>query len=289
MTKVSQKFPYPLRTITHECKVWEYIATGKGKTFVILPGGGESAESTFRLIRSLENTYRVIVPTIYDVDSMSEFTSVLNALLNKEKANTIILYGLSLGGLLAQVYARDHKKKVEALIISHACTPRSKTYQRKNLLPLRLLQKFLPCIPNRLIQFAVRFAGVVQGENPKISKKYPVNLSRKDKEYYKVIMDEYYRRFFDKRLLQTWIGLHHEFSKQELLPENYSYLKGKVLILRTDNDPLMQDEGDFKRLYPTAKVHTFKDTGHLTFYYQLESMAEVIKQFLQKSRYYAHR
>lgn len=282
MTKVSQKFPYPLRTFNHEGKEWEYITTGKGKAFVILPGGGETAESTFRLIKNLENTYRVIVPTIYNVDTINEFNSVLNAILDKEKVDTAILYGLSLGGLLAQVYARDNKIRVKVLIISHACTPRSKTYQRKNLLPLRLLQKVLTFIPNWFIKFAVRFAGVAQGKNHQISTKYVVNLSSKDKEYYKVIMEDYYSRFFNRRLLQTWISLHQEFSKQDLAPENYSYLKHKVLVLRTDNDPLMQDEGDFKRLYPTAEIHTFKDTGHLTFYYQLESVVEVIKEFLQK-------
>jgi hypothetical protein len=55
---------------------------------------------------------------------------------------------------------------------------------------------------------------------------------------------------------------------------------GKILIIRTDNDPLAQDDGVFEEYYPTAQVYTFYKTGHLTPFIQTEQMVKVIKDFL---------
>jgi hypothetical protein len=74
-----QTLPYPLLYLEYQGKQWEYISAGRGSVFVILPGGGETAESNFRLIRSLAKQYKVIVPTIYDVDSIDEFNAALNS------------------------------------------------------------------------------------------------------------------------------------------------------------------------------------------------------------------
>ncbi len=58
--------------------------------------------------------------------------------------------------------------------------------------------------------------------------------------------------------------------------------KGKILIIRTDNDPLAQDDGVFKKYYPEAKVVTFKETGHLTPFIRFEEMAEEIGSFIKE-------
>lgn len=57
--------------------------------------------------------------------------------------------------------------------------------------------------------------------------------------------------------------------------------KSKILIIRTDNDPLAQDDGMFKIYYPEAEVVSFQETGHLTPFIQFEKMVEVINLFLK--------
>ena len=263
-------------------KNWEYIVTGKGKALVIFPGGGETAESNFRLIRSLENSYRIIIPTIYDVDSIHEFNEAINAILQKENIKNFILYGLSIGGLLAQTYTRDNPNRVTALALSHACTPLSSTYKKRIIYPLKITNIFLPVTSNSFIKLANRFAMKIQGSSNNIELKYPIIYTPQDQEYWRLIMTDYHKKFFNKRLIQTWVNIHLDFSKQTLNPQDFSYLKNKILILRTNNDPLMQDEGDFKRVYPDAEVYTFKDTGHLTSYYQFDLLVKVLRDFLNK-------
>ena len=275
--------PYPLSYKTIDGVEWEYISTGKGKdTIVILPGGAQTDESNFRFIRAFEDNYREIVLTIHNLDSTQEFNIVLNKILDTEKAQKVILYGLSMGGVLAQTFARDNPNRVKALIISHSCTPNSQTYKREIIVPLKLVKMALPIISDWLIRFISRFAAQIQGVSKSDTTKYFVPTNEQDSRYYQMIMQDYYRNFLDKRLLQTTIRIHLDFFKQELNPEDFSYLKRKVLILRTDNDRLMQDDGDFKRVYPAAQVHTFLGTGHLSFYYQMEKMVEVIKVFLTR-------
>ena len=62
----------------------------------------------------------------------------------------------------------------------------------------------------------------------------------------------------------------------------WSDWKGRVLIIRTDNDPLAQDDGVFKEYYPQAIIHTFHDSGHLTPFVRFEEMAQVIDKFLHE-------
>lgn len=55
-----------------------------------------------------------------------------------------------------------------------------------------------------------------------------------------------------------------EKKEKHFTSRDLSDWKGKLLIIRTDNDPLAQDDGVFKRYYPTARVISFNETGHLT-------------------------
>ena len=262
---------------------WEYISTGKGdSTFVIFPGGGQTAQSNFRLIEALKNKYQVISINIYSCDSIDEFNEAVNKILNKEKVRKINLYGLSLGGLLAQSYLSRNKDKVSSIIISHACTPKSITYKNKVITPLRLLKTFLPILPNTLIRWTTRtFARRLQGGDNKTHFEILSKLRPRIVRLNNLFLQEFRNKYLTKRLLKTWINLHLDFYKNEKFTSNsFKSWKGQVLIIRTDNDPLMQDEGDFGVIYPKAKVYTLTGTGHLSFYYKFDEIVNEIKRFL---------
>ena len=273
---------HPIKRFKVFGKQIEYIRAGKGrKTILIIPGGGQTAQSNFALIEALEQKFRVIALTIYDIHSVDEFCLIINALLKLEKIYKVHLYGLSIGGLLAQSYLWRNYKRVESIIISHACTPESKTYKNKIIRPLKMLGMVLPLTSNRLIQyFAKSSAGKIQGWN----KNMPIDetMSKpRNKELTNYFVKEFYEKYFTKILLKSWVSIHTDFYRNEKFTMSDLHgWSGKVLILRTDNDPLMQDEGYFAKLYPEAQVHTFYDTGHLTFYYQYTKMLKVINQFL---------
>jgi pimeloyl-ACP methyl ester carboxylesterase len=273
----------PLKRLNIQGKNWEYIATGEGKsTFLLLPGGGQTAQYNFHLINSFKDQYKVVAITIYDTNSIEECCNAISTILQKENADqNIVAYGLSLGGLIAQSYLKRNKDKVNRLILSHACTPKSKTYKNKVIRPLQYLSYVLPLVPNSLIRFfSKNFAGNIQG----VKNKFPIpDFTKEEREVLKYYSREFTNKYLNKRLLQTWIKLHFDFFKNELFERNeFKYWRGKVLVLRTDNDPLMQDEGEFEKIYPTIVIKTFKGTGHLTFYYRATEIIDSIKRFLRE-------
>lgn len=286
MTQEDFYSTHPLKRITFDNNKWEYISCGKGKkTLLIFPGGGQTAQINFNIIRELENEYRIIAITIYSVDSIDEFNKAVNKILGDENVGKVYLYGLSIGGLLAQSYLRRNKAKVERVILSHATAPASPSYQKKIIRPLKALRIFLPAIPDKIIKLITKkFARKVQG----ISKNEAIPAPQFDTEtmeLLKVFTDDFYNNYLDKRLLKTWVSLHLDFyNNEKFSPDDLNDWNGEILILRTDNDPLMQDDDEFKRLYPNAQVHTFKGTGHLSFYYKFEEMMMVMKKFLKQNK-----
>lgn len=270
---------YPLKKISVNNKNWEYISCGKAKeTLLLFPGGGQTAQGNFRLIQVFEDEYKIIIPTIYDVDSIKEFCNAINTILQNENTDKVILYGCSIGGLLAQSYLKRNKDKVTDLILLSACTPKSKLYQSK-IVPLTKLKFLLGIVPIGILKFLLtNFGGQFQGA----SKEGRVR-AKEDIEVDKLLhlfVQEFVERYFTKRLLTTWLCLHKEFSQESITKEDFSDWKGKVLIMRSDNDPLMQDDGDFKKVYPQSDIFTFHGTGHLSHYYEFHKMVEVMNNFL---------
>lgn len=266
---------YPLKYIKIRGKSWEYIIKGSGKkTLLLLPGGGQTAQSNFQLIQAFEKKYTVVSPTIYNVDFIEEFCFAINTILKKEKKKKVILYGLSIGGMMAQSYAKRNKQRVTALIISHSPAPKSRTYRKSVLTPLLALSIFLPVLPIRLIRFLMkRYALMYQGGKG-------ISNSLQFDNKLKFFVHDFYTRALSKRLLYTWIRLHIQFSEENFYLSDFSFLKHSILILRTDNDYLAQDDGEFKKIYPSAKVVTFHGTGHMTFQFQFNKMITSINKFL---------
>lgn len=283
MTMENFYFSHPIKKVTIDGNKWEYITCGKGeKTLLVFPGGGQTAQLNFNIIKEMENEFKIIAVTIHSIDSIDEFNKAVNHILEKESAGKVYLYGLSIGALLAQSYLRRNKERIEKVILSHGCAPGSLTYEKKVIRPLRIIKIFSPVIPEWLIKLITKkFAGQVQRgfKNKPI---LPPRLDGQTLKLLKTFTDDFYENYLDKRLLKTWINLHLDFYNNEKFCANdLNGWKGKILILRTDNDPVMQDDGEFKKLYPHALVHTFKGTGHLSFYYKSDEMIKIMKNFLR--------
>lgn len=64
---------YALKYISVSGKQWEYLSKGNGRiTFLILPGGGQYAQSQFIMVEEFSGEYKIIVPTIFDANSLNE-------------------------------------------------------------------------------------------------------------------------------------------------------------------------------------------------------------------------
>jgi len=274
---------HPLKTFNSEGKTVEYISSGKGKnTAVLFPGGGQTAQSNFGMIETLESYFRIISPTLYDLDSIDQFCRILDSLLNHEQIGKIYIYGLSVGGLLAQSYLFRNPQRVKKIIISHACTPSSKVFKTKVVLPLKILKIFLPFIPDKLIRLAVKKGAMkFQGGNIKSSSPDPWLENKRNSRLIDHFSQEFIDKYLTKTLLQTWINIDIGFTKEEFDNKKIQNWSGQIMILNTDNDPLVGMDPDFQKLYPKAKMHIFHGTGHLTFFFQYTPLINLVDDFFR--------
>lgn len=225
---------HPLKQFEGASKPLEYIAVGEGrKTMLLIPGGGQTAQSNFALIEALEQRFRVIAPTISDVGSIDEFCQTIDGLLDHEEVDSVNVYGLSVGGLLAQSYLWRNKERVESIILSHACTPESKRYASKVVRPLLALSVVLPVIPNGLIRsFAKLSAAKIQGVSNENAPTDPIMSEPRNAEVGSYFTREFYNKYLSKKLLRSWINIHTDFSRNEKFhPSDLKGWPGRVLIL----------------------------------------------------------
>jgi len=262
------------------------LVGGNSKTALLLfPGSGQDAMSCFDLISAFEKKYKVIAVNYDGFYSVDSFFKFVEKILEKEKVMSVYLYGLSLGGFLVQHFVRRSGGRVKKLIISHAAMIKSKTIIKKVIIPGKIMYFFLPLLPQSLLnKFFIPVAGRVQSGNKdymKLYKKYSskINLEKRLEFARKTTFS-----MLDKNYIKSVYKLGTDMQKLEknFTPQDLLDWKGKILIIRTDNDPLAQDDGEFKKYYPNAKVVTFHKTGHLTPFIQFEKMAKEMDGFLRK-------
>jgi pimeloyl-ACP methyl ester carboxylesterase len=275
---------HPIQKIIVDDKVRKYIVGGSGDiTLLVLPGSGQDGLSCYDLVDRFEKKYEVIAIYYDNLRSLQEFYDYINSILEKEKVKTLCIYGLSLGGFLAQHYVRKFKNKVSKLILSHTGSTKSKTVIRKVAIPGKILHFFLPILPINLFKnFLIKIGGRVQSGQKDVKKLYEKystkeNLARRIQHFNKTGFN-----FLTRDYLESIYHMGIDMEKNEKFFSNNDLKdwKGKILVIRTDNDPLAQDNGMFKIYYPTAKVITYTKTGHLTPFVRFEEMANEIQKFL---------
>lgn len=275
---------HPVQKIIVDGKERKYLIGGSGDTtLVVFPGSGQDGLSCYDLIDKFEKRYKVIAIYYDNLRSLQEFYNYINAILEKENTKTLYIYGLSLGGFLSQHYVRKFQNKVSKLILSHTGTTRSKTVIRKVAIPGKILHFFLPIIPINLFRnILVKNGGKVQSGQQDVKKLYEIYSTKENLEKRVQLFNKTGFNFLTRDYLESIyrMGIDMEKNEKKFTNNDLADWKGKILIIRTDNDPLAQDNGMFKIYYPTAKVITYTKTGHLTPFVRFEEMTKGIQNFL---------
>ncbi|HEX8993218.1 MAG TPA: alpha/beta hydrolase [Anaerolineales bacterium] len=97
---------------------WRYYRLGSGSPILWLTGGLRRAALGFDFMQRLAAQHIVIAPDYPPVDSIDDFRSAFDAILQAESVDRFALGGQSYGGLLAQAYLACRPQSVERLILS---------------------------------------------------------------------------------------------------------------------------------------------------------------------------
>lgn len=275
---------HPVKKLKIKSIDGEYIMGGKSDTgFLIFPGGGQDMYSSYDLIEAYEKDYKVISLSINGFTDLKTYFEFVNTILETEKIKKVIVYGLSLGGFIAQHYVRANKEKIIKLILSHTASTRSKPVIKKVIILGKILYFFLPIIPLNLLKFIVKKnAGKAQSGSSDVKalwKKYSSkeNLAKRTQFLKRFGLD-----FLDRSYLNSFyrLGVDMEKAEKQWNYDEFDSWSKNILIIKTDNDPLAQDDGELKKYYPQAKEYVFNRTGHLTPFIRFEEMKKVIDDFI---------
>jgi hypothetical protein len=175
----------------------------------------------------------------------------------------------------------------KALILSHTGSVKSPSIRKSVIRPLKYITPFVKYVPPKLFKFILKKVMVrAQLRNQNVLDLYAKYahpyITERTIEYGKRFENPLSDRFFIQSI--THLGL--DMEKEELSHEFIRNDSNQILIFRTENDPLAQDNGLLKTYYPHSTEHIFHETGHLTPFIQADKYMKIIDEFilLQQSK-----
>ncbi|HVF57594.1 MAG TPA: alpha/beta hydrolase [Pyrinomonadaceae bacterium] len=253
---------------------WEYITGGRGeRVLLLLHGAAGGAETMHALAEAFADEYRTIAPTITSVRRLDEVCDALSAILDKEHVGRAVVFGGSFGGVVAQAFAKRYARQVEDLILLSTGVPNRALGARTEK-----ILKYLSYLPFPLMRALMKLEISRHLKAPAPSEE----AARIDA--FKKRLDDYFDHKLTKDVMLSRVALTIDFNKHEsLTPEDFDAWPGRVLIIESDNDPMIgpEDRSRLRAAYPRALVCTFPGAGHMIPLLKLEEMVEVVKAFLK--------
>lgn len=253
-------------------RTWRYYRVGAGAPILWLTGGLRRAALGFAFMERLATRHTVIAPDYPPVQTIHEFTTAFDAILQAEGVDTFALGGQSYGGLLAQAYLASARKgkAVERLILSST----GPADFGKGWLPIEyLLIALVRLLPEKTVKNLLSrgLLAVITLPGPERAEWVQAinfimenDLSRADVvSHFDVAADLIRKGIITPAAFQNWTG--------------------RIIVLSAQNDPT-QSEKDiprYERLFarPVQVVH-MGEMGHTAALFDPDKYVELLEQAL---------
>jgi pimeloyl-ACP methyl ester carboxylesterase len=250
---------------------WEYLTSGNpdGQPLLLFTGALSTADSAWRTLSLLDqDKYRLICPSYPpEFDTMSGLADGVAALLNSLDINTTFVVGGSYGGMLAQVFTHRHREIVSKLVLSHTYPPVSA--RRRSVEPAMRLFKMLPMfLVKKMLRD--RMIGILP---PKPTPELLLVAAQ--------VRETVDTRLTRQAALNTFYRMM-DFDSQTFTPSDLADWPGQTLIMLASDDPTTPESlrKSLIELYPGARLHLFKGSGHATAILDSGEYIQVMESFL---------
>jgi pimeloyl-ACP methyl ester carboxylesterase len=257
---------HPREQIDLSGRVWSYLLAGQGaETLLILPGGERIGDVAFPLMQQFEQEYRCLYPSYPPCSTIGELVDGLAALLNRLSIAQVMLFAASFGGDVGQCFVRKYPERVSKLVLLNTGIPNEQLGKAtKRLKPLVTL------LPLSVVR-------------PLVSALLGKALSVRPEEqlFWRAMMHELVAHLTRADMVSTFDGTIDYRLNYRFTPDDLAAWPGKVLILRSENDPATKPEmrADLRDLYPQAQVHIFQQAGHTPFLSQPDEFYLLVRTF----------
>lgn len=262
----------PVTVSGHEFQV---IDSGSGSRTVVFLNGIDTQQEWINYVSALEKNYRVVMMkypvNVYKNEEMIVF---LHELFDKLKIALPIICGISDGGVLGQLYAKNYK--VGGLIMMTTLTVDSAYVEgmKKEQYILPLMKLYIKTVKFDKLKPALIKAVQKHFRNETDEEKaYAVSF------FECIGQDESYRYSYLRAVMATGdIYKLEKFKKSD-----FAYLDGKVLVLIPEND--MFERSDSQKLVDIFTNPVVKETygGHLGMLMRADLYINEIEKFLSEN------
>lgn len=261
----------PVTVSGHEFRV---IDSGSGSQTVVFLNGIDTQQEWINYVSALEKNYRVVMMKYpVNVYKNKEMIVLLHELFDKLKIALPIICGISDGGVLGQLYAKNYK--VGGLIMMTTLTIDSAYVEgmKKEQYILPLMKLYIKTVKFDKLRPALIKAVQKHFRNETDEEKaYAVSF------FECIGQDESYRYSYLRAVMATGdIYKLEKFKKSD-----FAYLDGKVLVLIPEND--MFERSDSQKLVDIFTNPVVKETygGHLGMLMRADLYINEIEKFLSE-------
>lgn len=255
----------PTSTINTQGYDWTYLVLGKGpKTILFLHGMTGGYDFWWQQMNEFSPEYRVISVTYPPVDNLSDLGKGVVAILDKEKVDTTVVVGSSLGGYLTQYLLATYPQRVTKAVLGNTF-PQNDILEEKNKSKVTVATWLPEWVVLDGLRQNLMDVVIPASENSPLAKAQ--------------LLENTYGRMSKAQFLARYHCVVDKFQpvdgKQTVVP---------LLILESDNDPLVSADlrAKLKQYYTTAQVHTFHQKGHFPYLNAPDEYNKVLQVFLSK-------
>lgn len=249
---------------------WHYYRLGAGTPIFWLTGGLRRAALGFAFMEKLAEHHTVIAPDYPPVQTIDEFTTAFDTILQTEGIDRFALGCQSYGGLLAQAYLAHKPAAVERLILSSS----GPANYGKAWLPVEYLMiglaRLLPekTVKNLLAGGLLKVITVPEAERAEwveaVHRVIQNDLSRAD--------------------VVSHFGVAADVIRKGIVkPAAFHNWTGRIIVLSAENDPTQskKDIPDYAKLFGRAvEVLNMGDMGHTAALFNPDKYVELLEPAL---------
>jgi pimeloyl-ACP methyl ester carboxylesterase len=225
-----------------------YLSCGTGsRTLLTFAGGWGGTELAYDFVLSFESRNRVLVIDISafaDPDAMAQGITLI---VEREKAEQLVVVGQSLAGIIGQSYFRRHFDKIDGLILTNTPSPRSERSKKWapalfRMMPMALLKQLLWRKMTRLGHF---------------SEAIPPDVLERRK-FAMALMGCMVKGYWTKKGMHNILRLVMTFNERDgYTRDSFPGWRGKVLVVTSPDDPYYSDVEKLLNNLPNSEKHEF--------------------------------
>lgn len=258
---------------------FHYLCCGSGEVALTLfVGGLGKSQLWFPYIEELENDYRILAMDYPpEARTNEEVIYAVRLLMEHEGISSSVLVGSSIGGYLAQMFAREYPSCTDGLVLFSTAAFSASTQSELKRSYTRRRELLTVSVIRTVPYFLLKKVRIRQLE------KSWKEITPQERAYMKDLLKEVYRGYTARQDLYMTRRFYDMLRQRPAGREDFAYLRGKILIRLSDQDTTFSRrmQKNLIDMMPGAVIENGVRGGHMATMMRPGEYAAALREFLE--------